>query len=1009
MPQRLNAGHAFLGLLKLACVGLSLLILLPSNDQAQQPVGPELKALIEKFKNSHETDQARLQAKEAILATKPTAMMKVLDGSTLLDVFTHVLQDTDDHPKVRDGAIGAISRLFSADENADAKDTIALFAVPALFSVFEESGTGELSATAGFAIATIAHEVNDLPDLKSHLPFVIGALDDKAWCYIGALDDNARCPRCHAAVTILNEVGAKAKDDPGKLIDKLIDLVRDSKVLGWVREAAVTAISNISDAKPTDDTKSSEVAQTLTKLLNEPTAESGLQEKAASQLGRMGARAKNAVPILLGILKNAEKVSVRAAAARALGKIGKEPKVDGLKGIISSLLDVLNNKREDNELRRDAAYGLVSLGSDARSTVPTLVEILKDPTEDPSVRQSVMYVLEVVGPSAQEALPSLVAALADPNLTPISDEQTVLKTIGEIARNLKEAKETKALPQLRKAQQAIIKKTQKPQSVLKEAIEALEGMYLRMFVDWMLAYKAVSGVALYLFLTLSFYLILLWLRPLWILRINEAINKWAQSIALPANVLVLMIRVVNVATVMVFQYHRRVLDAWVAKYLDQARQSFEQSKTVEDRQICVDLPVEIETDRTEELDRLQPKDLRPTLAKKCSILLIHGEGGCGKTTLACQAGKWAMEADRGARLCEDHLMIPVLIDADLELTDEKGPQALTSAIRGKLQRMIDAEEPPSEELIEHLLRRRRLLVIVDHLSEMNEATRSLIRPGRPDFPVNALVVTSRHEEGLDGAPKTIVRPQRMDRKRLSAFMDDYLKARQKQDLFEGQEFFDYCGRLLATVGKDRVTVLLTKLYADQVISAKEGGALDELPENIPALMLCYLNELNQGITDDPLSKEDVHHAAEVIAWECLKEKYQPGQARRDAVIKALGREPDPERVLDYLERRLSLIKRDHLAGNKISFDLHPLAEYLAGLHLVKHYGERDDLWQKFFAQMPGAPQTIQGFLLAVRDCCRANHLPTRVPAFVLSELDRLTEQVSSASAAGASSYSLQEK
>jgi hypothetical protein len=68
-----------------------------------------------------------------------------------------------------------------------------------------------------------------------------------------------------------------------------------------------------------------------------------------------------------------------------------------------------------------------------------------------------------------------------------------------------------------------------------------------------------------------------------------------------------------------------------------------------------------------------------------------------------------------------------------------------------LQASIGETEPIPDELCDRLLRQRRILVIVDHLSEMSEATRKEIRPGHLDFLVNALIVTSRLDEKLDEA------------------------------------------------------------------------------------------------------------------------------------------------------------------------------------------------------------------------------------------------------------------
>jgi hypothetical protein len=86
----------------------------------------------------------------------------------------------------------------------------------------------------------------------------------------------------------------------------------------------------------------------------------------------------------------------------------------------------------------------------------------------------------------------------------------------------------------------------------------------------------------------------------------------------------------------------------------------------------------------------------------------------------------------------------VLLEQDLENKIGEGHHPFLDAIRGELWALVNAENPIPEELLQ-LLRRRRVLVILDHFSEL---------------PVNAFVVTSRLEEQLDGVPKTTIRPLR---------------------------------------------------------------------------------------------------------------------------------------------------------------------------------------------------------------------------------------------------------
>ena len=76
----------------------------------------------------------------------------------------------------------------------------------------------------------------------------------------------------------------------------------------------------------------------------------------------------------------------------------------------------------------------------------------------------------------------------------------------------------------------------------------------------------------------------------------------------------------------------------------------------------------------------------------------------------------------------------------------------TETIRGKLQALIGSAEPISPELLKHLLRRWRVLVIVDHLTEMSQATRDQIRFDAADFPAAALVVTARTDAPWGTSP-----------------------------------------------------------------------------------------------------------------------------------------------------------------------------------------------------------------------------------------------------------------
>jgi hypothetical protein len=191
------------------------------------------------------------------------------------------------------------------------------------------------------------------------------------------------------------------------------------------------------------------------------------------------------------------------------------------------------------------------------------------------------------------------------------------------------------------------------------------------------------------------------------------------------------------------------------------------------------------------------------------------------------------------------------------------------------------------------------------------------------------------------------------------------------------------------VGARDITVLLAKLSAEQMIAAKEGSTDGSLPETIPDLMLSYVNEVNRGVESHKQDDWLVHRVAKAIAWECLQRTYYPTLAPRQAVLAALAGEQDAEAMLTYLENRLRLIETWGAGRNHIRFMLDPLAEYLAGIHVLEQYRDNADAWRQFLTQadaMPGAPDAIKEFLLAVHDCCLAEGSDMKAPNFLLGEL-----------------------
>jgi hypothetical protein len=444
-------------------------------------------------------------------------------------------------------------------------------------------------------------------------------------------------------------------------------------------------------------------------------------------------------------------------------------------------------------------------------------------------------------------------------------------------------------------------------------------------------------------LCLLLWYTVLWLRPIWLYQINDALKpytdftlpEWLGGVKNPIRLVLL---------VGFFHYHSRVLDAWIDAHIGSAREKFLKNSTVNERSVHISIPVILDGIR---VAGLQVEHLQTIFAKKRTCLLIYGEGGSGKTSLACQLAQWAMSDDATERLYR-YRIVPVLIEGELK----KGKTRLVEAIQGQLQYLCDEQETITEELVERLLRQQRVLVIVDSFSEMTESTQSAICPERADFPANALIVTSRNKESL-GVTPSVIQTVGIVPDHLYSFVSSYLGKIEKRSLFSNEELHYACGQLSAMMSaSSTIPALIVKLYVKQMVSAKEGTTESDLPRNIPDLMLSYVNEINRGATNEELRA--MQNDTKIIAWECLKKTYRPVAAKLDDVLQALGSE-DAKVRLEHLELSLHLIRTQGHEQDRIRFTLDPLAEYLAGLHLLEYYGDNDQRWHEFLDYASGMP------------------------------------------------------
>ena len=163
------------------------------------------------------------------------------------------------------------------------------------------------------------------------------------------------------------------------------------------------------------------------------------------------------------------------------------------------------------------------------------------------------------------------------------------------------------------------------------------------------------------------------------------------------------------------------------------------------------------------------------------------------------------------------------------------------------------------------------------------------------------------------------------------------------------------------------TALLVKLYIDQVVIVGEQKDF-QLPDNIPDLMLEYLNKLNREESIDASIRQDnakIQQDAKRLAWECLKHTYRPAEANRADVLEALtdasaaNSTAEAEARLAYLRKPLGLTQLSP-SETKVKIVLDTVAEYLAALHVTDYCQKEDsdERWQQFFETVDADPSSL---------------------------------------------------
>jgi formylglycine-generating enzyme required for sulfatase activity len=466
------------------------------------------------------------------------------------------------------------------------------------------------------------------------------------------------------------------------------------------------------------------------------------------------------------------------------------------------------------------------------------------------------------------------------------------------------------------------------------------------------------------------------------------------------------------------------LQSWVDCHQRQLSTAFLDLPAVQARQVHVPLDVCLTlagAAATEGPRLLRHEDLEPLLAPTGShVLLLSGDGGAGKTSLAFAIARWWLTGE-----LDGVVRLPVLIETAL---------AEGETVTRKVGAWLDEQlgEPQAAELVAALLRGRRLVPILDHVSELAPAARQRLLAG---LPPGLVIATSRSaDDGWKGRALSQIVPRPIALDRLQSFFVEYLKGRGQGDVLRDDELVPAQNQLRRIVGDKPITALLAQMFIDDVIANRQRGLL---AGSVPQLMLSYVRRLDTPV--DPSQRERagltidgerVQRALKCLALASHRQlggdgepAYQPREFSR-ALAKETLQQPEPEglglngaaaeAVLGYLgERRLLVHPGED--SSELRFPLDPLADYLAALAQLEvlettswSTGQKA-AWEAFLA---GLEQRLEqaadlsrsrGFFLALRDAAlerRGRGVPEEVPDRLAAlgglnperERERLAEQ-----------------
>ncbi|MHB8270253.1 transporter substrate-binding domain-containing protein [Bradyrhizobium sp.] len=486
-------------------------------------------------------------------------------------------------------------------------------------------------------------------------------------------------------------------------------------------------------------------------------------------------------------------------------------------------------------------------------------------------------------------------------------------------------------------------------------------------------------ILLYLISALVLWTFLLVYRPRAILIVNQALRR----LEIPA-IEIGPVKGLSSTTirwlllVAPFEFLPRVLDDWIRANERQISTSFQNILTVQSKKLfyAVDITVDgiVINDQNSRDREIKLKSLAARIFSESRAILVIGEGGIGKTSIACWFGQQALVANAKTERTLNgvdifpHPILPILFESDIPETE-----SVKAVSRTKLSDLVGFDV--SEALLTALVTSNRVFVIVDGYSERDKATQSKFSSLEPSLRFRRMLITSRTREAAMGIPIAVIEPHRLSGPVIANFLSAYVDGSVVSD----ELFYRACAQISVLIRTANVTPLFVALYG-QMLDQKTGSQVArDAPRNIPDLVEEYLATINDRVSFGRRQFPEILMAAKAASWACLQPNFVPGELSGDRMLRLTNQAGRPlqREIIDYLSAKLGFLLNTRGDIFKVSQD--PLAEYLAAIFLLEAASRSDP------AENPNDALSWNGFVKFVAD--RTDSVQSLPIGFISALLD----------------------